>query len=402
MLEKDQEDMSIDVAEATMTNLKILFVIDSLGTGGAERDLAEMLPQLGRFKVAPIVVSLRRREEGVQVDLQRQGFDVRILNTSGLIGRLAALRKILRTERPDVIQTVLFHSDLLGRLAAIGTPAKVISRLVNTDYDEIRLHDPNIRAIRFRLARLIDGWTARHLTHHIYANSNAVKTAAIRDLKIPPDKITVIQGSREATRLGQPSAHRRKLARIRLGLEENQKVLVNIGRKDYQKGQRYLLEAMAMLVPTHSRLVLLLAGRSGDVSSELERLRDRLGLKERVRFLGHREDVQEILAAADLFAFPSLYEGLPGAVIEAMALGLPIVASDIDPVRETVEEGRNALLVKPASPNELALAIERLLGDPRTAQAFGRRGREIFDERFTLEQSMARLLAFYRQVASLN
>ena len=86
-----------------MLNLKILFVIDSLGTGGAERDLAEKLPQLGRFNVTPIVVSLRRREEGVQEDLQRQGFDVRILNTSGLIGRLLGVRKILRTERPDVI-----------------------------------------------------------------------------------------------------------------------------------------------------------------------------------------------------------------------------------------------------------------------------------------------------------
>lgn len=385
-----------------MKSLKILFVIDSLGTGGAERDLAEKLPQLVRFEVTPIVVSLRRREEGVQADLQRRGFDVRILNESGLIGRLAALRKILRTERPDVIQTVLFHSDLVGRLAAIGTSTKVISRLVNTDYDEIRLHDPNIRAIRFRLARLIDGWTARHLTHHIYANSNAVKTAAMKDLGIPAEKITVIKQGRDSTRLGQPSAQRREMARVRLGLDENQEVLVNIGRQDYQKGQRYLLEAMAKLVPTRPRLVLLIAGRAGDASQELERLRDLLDLKERVRFLGHREDVPEILAAADLFAFPSLYEGLPGAVIEAMAFGLPIVASDIDPVRETVEEGRSALLVKPAFPVDLASAIERLLEDRGAAHAYGRRGREIFEERFTLEQSMVRLMAFYRQIVSLN
>jgi glycosyltransferase involved in cell wall biosynthesis len=385
-----------------MQNLKILFVIDSLGTGGAERDLAEKLPQLGRFNVTPIVVSLRRREEGVQEDLQRQGFDVRILNTSGLIGRLLGVRKILRTERPDVIQTVLFHSDLVGRLAAIGTPAKVISRLVNTDYDKIRVHDPNIRPFRFRMARLIDSWTARHLTHQIYANSNAVKTAAIRDLGISPEKIIVLEESRDASRLGQPSCHRRKLARILLGLDESQEVLVNIGRQDYQKGQRYLLEAMSMLVSTRPRLVLLMAGRTGDVSGELERLRDRLGLKERVHFLGHREDVPEILASADLFVFPSFYEGLPGAVIEAMALGLPIVASDIDPVRETVEEGRNALLVKPASPDELASAIERLLEDRPTAQAFGRRSRAIFDERFTLEQSIPPLLEFYRRVVSLK
>jgi glycosyltransferase involved in cell wall biosynthesis len=184
-------------------------------------------------------------------------------------------------------------------------------------------------------------------------------------------------------------------------LEEGQKVLVTIGRQDFQKGQRYLLEAMAMLVSNHPHFVLLVAGRSGDVSGELESLRNRLGLQDRVHFLGHREDVPEILAAADLFVFPSFYEGLPGAVIEAMALGLPIVASDIEPVRETVEEGRNAILVKPASPVELASAIRRILEDRQTALAYGARSREIFEEKFTLKQSMVRLMEFYHQVMSL-
>jgi glycosyltransferase involved in cell wall biosynthesis len=385
-----------------MTNLKILFVIDSLGTGGAERDLAEKLPQLRRLDVKPIVVSLRPREEGVQADLLHQGFDIRILKVKGLAGRIAALRKIIHIEQPDMIQTVLFHSDLAGRLAAIGTPAKVVSRLVNTDYDEMRLHDPNTRAIRFRLARSVDGWTARHLTHHIYANSYTVKTAAMRDLGLPAEKITVIKEGPDSLRLGQLSAQRRTRARLRLGLGENQEVLVNIGRQDYQKGQRYLLEAMAQLVLNRSGLVLLIAGRSGDVSGDLEYLRDSLGLKGQVFFLGHRDDVPDVLAAACVFVFPSLYEGLPGAVVEAMAHGLPIVASDIDPVRETVEEGRNALLVKPASSTELASAIERLLEDHQIARAFGGREREIFEERFTLEQNILRLMAFYREVVSMN
>jgi glycosyltransferase involved in cell wall biosynthesis len=318
------------------------------------------------------------------------------------MGRILALRRIIRTEKPDVIQTALFHSDIAGRLAAIGTSAKVISRLVNTDYDRVRLQDPIVRVTRFRLARFIDGWTARHLTHHIYANSNAVKTAAMTDLSIPAEKITVIKEARDAARLGTPSIQRRNRARSRLGLDENQKVLVTIGRQDFQKGQRYLLEAMSMLVSTHPHLVLLVAGRSGDVSEELESLRHRLGLQDQVQFLGHREDVPEILAAADLFVFPSFYEGLPGAVIEAMALGLPIVASNIEPVRETIEEGKNAFLVPPAAPVELAAAITRLLEDPRTAQAAGRRSREIFEESFTLEQSVIRLMAYYQQILSFK
>lgn len=394
--------MSSEVRNDTVTQPKILFVIDSLGTGGAERDLAEKLPHLQCLGVETVVVSLRHREEGVQAELQSQGFDVRILTTSGLMGRVAALRKIIQTEQPDVIQTVLFHSDIAGRLAALGTSAKVISRLVNTDYDMVRLQDPNINRIKFRLARVIDGWTARHLTHHIYANSNAVKTAAMRDLGLPAEKITVIKEVRDAERLGKPDIQRRNQARSRLGLEEDEKVLVTIGRQDFQKGQRYLLEAVGMLISTHPHLVLLVAGRSGDASEELISLRHRLGLQDRVQFLGHREDVPEILAAADLFVFPSFYEGLPGAVIEAMALGLPIVASNIEPVRETVEEGRNAFLVPPAAPVQLAAAITRLLEDPRTAQAAGRRSREIFEESFTLEQSVICLMAYYQQIISFK
>jgi len=380
------------------SSLKILFVIDSLGTGGAERTLAENLPQLRRLRLDTVVVGLRHREQGVQTDLQQQGFDVRILAARGFAGRVVALRKIIRDERPDVIQTTLFYGDLTGRLAAVGSTAKVVSWLCNTDYDKIRLRDPGHRALRFRIAQFLDGWTARYLTDHLCANSHAVKTAAIRDLCVAPERITVIRDGRDPARLSQPNAQRKTVARAGLALDKDQKVLINVGRRDFQKGQSYLLEAVAKLVAKHPRLVLLVAGRSGGVSDDLDRLRDRLGLKDHVRFLGHREDVPDLLAAADVFVFPSFYEGLPGAVVEAMALGLPIVASDIEPVREIVQEDRNAILVRPASVGELASAIERILENESMAQSFGRRSREIFEAQFTLGQSILQVVEFYRQI----
>ncbi|MCA9472663.1 MAG: glycosyltransferase, partial [Nitrospira sp.] len=98
----------------------------------------------------------------------------------------------------------------------------------------------------------------------------------------------MIKEARDAARLGKPSIQRRNRARSSLGLDEDQRVIVTIGRQDFQKGQRYVLEAMAMLVSKHPNLVLLVAGRSGDVSGELESLRHRLGLQNRVHFLGHR------------------------------------------------------------------------------------------------------------------
>jgi glycosyltransferase involved in cell wall biosynthesis len=380
------------------SKLKILFVIDSLGTGGAERTLAEKLPQLRRLGLDTVVVGLRHREQGVQSDLQQQGFDVRILSARGFAGRVAGLRRIIRDERPDLIQTVLFHADLTGRLAALGSTARVISRLCNTDYDKIRRRDPRHRAVRFRIAQFLDGWTARHLTDHLCANSHAVKAAAIRDLRVAPESVTVILEGRDSARLSQPTAERKAAVRARLGLEKDDEVLINVGRQDFQKGQSYLLEAVGKLLKKHPRLVLLVAGRSGDVSNDLDLLHARLGLTDHVRFLGHREDVPDLLAAADVFVFPSFYEGLPGAVMEAMALALPIVASDIEPVREIVQEGRNAILVRTASAEDLASAIERILEDRLMTQEFGRRSREIFEEQFTLEQNILQMVEFYRRI----
>jgi glycosyltransferase involved in cell wall biosynthesis len=382
-----------------MTTLKVMFVIDSLGTGGAEYDLWEKLPWLASFNITPLLVSLRSRSEGVQQDVQRQGFDVRILNEKRLLSRVLALRRIIRKERPDVIRTVLFHADIAGRLAAIGTGIPVLSRIVNTDYAEIRRKDPNLDKLRFRLARMLDRWTALYLTARLYANSNAVKASTVRDLGVPAEKITVIGEAREPHRLGEPGAERRRRARLQLGVGVDQPVLVNVGRQDYQKGQRYLLEAVRKLLPAYPRLAVLIAGRSGDASDALERMRQQLQVSDNVTFLGHRRDIPELLAAADLFVFPSLYEGSPGAVIEAMALGLPIVAFDIDPVREIVEEESNALLVEMEAPDQLAGAIDRLLRDRETARSFGERSRRIFGERFTLAASLAREIELYREFA---
>ena len=165
----------------------------------------------------------------------------------------------------------------------------VLSCLVNTDYVTVRLADRNLNRLRFALARRLDGWTARHLTAHVHANSEAVKAAAIRDLKLAPDKITVILHARDADRLGQPTPERRERARARLGLRDDQYVLVNIGRQDYQKGQRYLLEALASVVRDHPNIVLLVAGRAGDVSADLLHLVHEMNLERHAKVLGECE-----------------------------------------------------------------------------------------------------------------
>jgi glycosyltransferase involved in cell wall biosynthesis len=297
-----------------------------------------------------------------------------------------------------MVHTTLFESDLAGRFGSAGLGVPVVSSLVNTSYDPVRLGDPNVRATRLRLARMVDGWTARHLTDHFHAITHAVKEAAVRDLRIPPGRISVIERGRDPDRVGAPDPGRRARARNRLGLSPQDEVVVNVGRQEFQKGQRHLIEAMVELTRIRPNAVLLIAGRQGGASADIERLWRETELGDRVRFIGFIEDVPEVLAAADIFAFPSLYEGLGGALIEAMALGLPIVASEIVATLEVVEPGRNAILVPPASSTHLAGALLRLLSEEGTRRGFGARSRAIFEERFTLERSVHRMMDLYRMV----
>lgn len=385
----------------TGEKIKILFVIDSLGGGGTERSLAELLPFLIQAGFTPIIACFYHRE-GVESEVIRQGIDARFLKGKGLFTWTRQLRQLIKSERPDIVHTMLTNTNLAGRLAAMGSPAVVISSLVNTPYLPVRFKDPRINVLKFRLVQLIDTLTSHLLTTHFHAVSQAAKDAAVSSLRLSPKRITVVERGRDPHRLGLRSVERRSQARQRLQLAEQDEVIVNVGSHEYQKGQKYLLEAFAALSSVHPRLVLLIAGRHGNLTSELENFKNHLGLNGQVRFLGHRQDVAEILAAADLFVFPSLYEGLPGAVLEAMALGLPIVASDIPPVREVVEESRNALLVASASSTELAKAIVTLLADRDKALAYGRHSRKIFETRFTLQQSAERMIALYWQIAAVD
>lgn len=375
---------------------RVLFVIDGLGTGGAERSLFEMMPLLRDGGIEPSIVCLHRRKEGVEAAMKARGEDVKFLRARHTPGRIRELRATIGEVSPHLVHTAIWGSNIVGRLASTRR-VPVLTSLVNTPYDERRRLDPNISWSRLRVVRAIDGFTARRLTTHFHAITNAVKGAAVESLRIPPERITVVSRGRDPVRLGSPSPERRREARRRLGLPDDARVVACVGRQEYQKGQRYLVEAIGML-PPQDRPILVLAGRAGEASEDVERAV--AGLGSPVELLGHREDVPEILAAADVFAFPSLWEGLGGALIEAMALGLPIVASDVPAIREVVDEGANARLVPPADPPALAEALATVLGDARLRSSYGERSREIFLERFTLERSAEAMLALYQRVVA--
>lgn len=380
-----------------MSQLPVLFVIDALWVGGSERSLVEMLPRLEQEGLDGKVVVLRRRREGVEGELPPDR--IRVLAARSFSGRVRKLRRVLREERPAVVHSSLFLANLVTRFAAVGLPVKVVNSLVSTPYDAARRADPRVSGWRLRLVQLLDAVTGRLLVDRFHAVSHAAAAAAVRDQAIPGHRITVVPRGRDPERLGTPGPGRRRRVRDLLGLPAGVPVVVSVGRQDYPKGQDDLLEAVARLTGDYPDLILLVAGRSGSLTAALEHRAATSELAGRIRFLGHRDDVPDLLAAADVFAFPSRFEGYPGAVLEAMALGLPVVASDIPPVREIVQPEVTGLLVPPRNPQALAEALHRLLQDRTGAARLGERGRRRFLERHTLDSSIPPMARFYRSLA---
>jgi glycosyltransferase involved in cell wall biosynthesis len=378
--------------------MRVLHIINSLGAGGAERSLAEMLPLFTAAGVASEVACFTRAPEGVHERVEGAGVRVHVVGA----GRLAAiprLRRVIRQWDPDIVHTTIYEADVLGRLAAVATRTKVLTSLVNTTYDGVREADSAISPRKFAAAKAIDKVTARRLTDHFHAISGAVKDSAVRNLGISPERVTVVERGRDLTRLGRPSPPRRRSVRQQLDIAQDAEVVINVGRQEPQKDQTSLIEAISRLASERDGLVLLQVGREGKATPQLRRRVDELNLSGRVRFLGHRVDVGDLLAAADVFAFPSIYEGLGGSVLEAMAMRMPIVVSEAPALTEVVEYGRGASVVPFRDPAALARAIGHLLDHPEEAAAMAERAQQVFFERFTLERSVERMVALYHHVA---
>jgi len=358
--------------------------------------LSELVGPLADLGVECSFLCLESRP-GVEDEVRSAGATVEVLGTGSPLRAVAGVRARIRAIRPDIVQSALFEADVFTRLAAVASGVAVMGSLVNGSYEPIRLADPNVTHWRLDATRRIDGWTGRHLVDHFHAVSRFAKDSAERHLGIDSSRITVVERGRDVGRLGEPGLARRHRARQELGIDAGRLVIVSVGRHEFQKDQLSLLRSLRRL-EHRDDWTTLIAGRTGNATGHLERELETSPVRDRIRLLGQRDDVPEVLAAADLFVCTSRFEGIPGAMIEAMAMALPVITTDIPPVFEVVEPGVNAELVPVGDSEALACRIEAVLDDAERRQKMGARGREIFTERFTLEQSAARMAELYRQV----
>ncbi|WCO65844.1 glycosyltransferase family 4 protein [Iamia majanohamensis] len=379
--------------------MKVVHVIDALGVGGgAEHSLATLLPELRERGVESSVVCLRPREGGLQAALTAAGVEVTVLPGRPGPRQVRALRRIVRERRPDLVHATLLPACLTARFACPGLGVPLLNSLVNTTYDPVRVRLAGLSPTRVRAWRVIDGLTARHLVDHLHVLSEAVRAEAVGVLGVDRARTTLIPRGRSASDLGRAGATRRTSVRQALGVADEEPLVVNVARQDLQKGQDVLLRAWPRVLAAHPRATLLLVGREGAASA---RLRDEARtLDASVRMLGHRDDAVDLVAAADLFAFPSLYEGLGCAVIEAMALETPVVASDAPALIELLEGGDLGVVVPRGDAEALGDALVALLADPGRRAGLAARARTVFLDRYELAAVADLTVTLYQELAA--
>jgi len=301
----------------------------------------------------------------------------------GLTGarRAPALARLLRRERPDV-----FHAHMSSPVAAKYALAAAVLARVPAVLGTVQVggYEPPGRSAYWQLRAL-----ARGVDRYI-AVSRDIAAELIEHLGWPAEKIEVVHNAVDLERfeVEAPAGLREEL-----GGGEGRPLVLTSARLNEQKGHPVLFEAIANVPDA----VFALAGDGPDRGA-LEALARRLGIADRVRFLGRRDDIPQLLAACDVFALPSLYEGSSLAVLEAMAAGAPIVSSAIGGTDELIDDGHSGLLVPRGDADGLAAALKLLLGDPELRDTYAARARERVERDLTREQMAKRVTGTYAEL----
>jgi glycosyltransferase involved in cell wall biosynthesis len=382
-------------------SVRVLHVINRLsGRAGAEVSLRDIVVASAGGHVVHGVVVLRG-DGNVTEAFEKAGVPVFVPKRTAL-GRLAAVRHIrvaIGEFRPDLLHTSLFEADLAGRVAAAWTKRPVLSSLVSTPYGrEARLIDP-APPWKQRSVLAVDRVLAQRATTAFHAISQTAADHAVEHLGISRERIRVVPRGRSRAALGESSLARRSAVRDSLGWGADRPVVLNVARQEPPKGHVLLAEAMAEVLRHRPDALLGLVGREGRSTAELEKQIRRLGIGESVARLGVRTDVGDLLAAADVFAFSSLHEGLGGAVVEAAALGVPVVAFGLPALREVLGDD-HPWLVETGDTRALGRAIVEVLRGGPAVEEVGRSERHRFDERYELDVCVRGMTQLYRDVAA--
>jgi glycosyltransferase involved in cell wall biosynthesis len=329
----------------------IALCITDLDPGGAERALVQVVTRLDRSEWDPVVYCLGPPGALVET-LESSGVRTHCLDaTRRDIFVVRRLAKRLRQQRPALIQTFLFHANIAGRLSAARARVPIVVSGIRVAEREKRWH------------LTLERWSKRLVTHHVCV-SNAVAEFAKRELRLTDEDVSVIHNGVDARAIAAalPADLRQ------FGIPSSSKTLLFVGRLHPQKGISSLLNAFDILADRWRDLHLLIVG-VGPLENEIRESLRACGLDSRVHLAGRRSDVPSLMRASTALVLPSLWEGMPNVVLEAMAAGLPVVASTAEGTAELIEDQKTGYLFGIGEIGTLAQTLSQLLEAPQSARA---------------------------------
>ena len=371
-----------------MSRIKVLEMIDQPFLGGGQITLLSLAKGLDKDKFEILAASGGGGplvDELGKLGVPHISIDIRKSSGPGAVVRIAAA---LRGAGIDLFHTHGGVAGLYGRLAAkkAGIPA-VVHTLHGIHY--LHYRNPLLKwafiVLERRLSRFTDA---------VIFVSQADLRKGMKLRLAPAGKARLIRNGIDPA--GIIPGFDRAAKKSQLG-SDGRPLVVAVSRLHRQKGLKYLLRAVPLIREEIPAVKVVIAG-GGPLESKLASAMKRLRIGESATLLGERKDAREVLAAADVFVLPSLWEGLPYVLVEAAALGKPIVATDIDGVREVVRSGETGVLVPPRDPGGLAAALILLLRDRDLADKLGERARRDIPSAFSLERMVHETEALYLEV----
>jgi glycosyltransferase involved in cell wall biosynthesis/protein-tyrosine-phosphatase len=372
--------------------LRICHVMSADLWAGAEVQVATMAAYL--VSQPGVSVSAVLFNDGpLARELERLAVPVLILDerTTSSIGIAMRLRRFFREHQIDLVHTHRYKDSVLGALAAKLAGVPHVVRTVHGLREPMR----GWSRLKFRLYEALERAVLLCFADLVIAVSKCM-AETLRRSGYRPTSVTQINNG---INLGAIAARRSPdEVRRELGIDPAAFVIGTAGRLSPVKGHSSLLRAARQVLDDQPGTICLIAG-GGPLEDELRAEAARLGIADACRFTGARKDVHDLVGAMDVFVLPSLGEGMPMAVLEAMALGRPVVASAVGGVPEVIQDGVNGLLVPAGDDRLLAAACVRLARDRAYGQTLADRARRMVEERFSHERSGRALLAAYRSVA---
>jgi len=365
--------------------VRVVYIIDDLGVGGAQRQLVQLVRHLPRDRWQPIVIALSTKRLALAGELTRDGVELHTLSQFGKFDArcLWRLTVLLRRLQPAIVHTWLFTADCYGRVAAfvVGVPHTVCA--IRSTVEDLRPHERVVN-------RLLTVWTSR-----VTINADAIRDGLTHQGGIPGEKIRTIYNGIETS--SDELAARNGVHRADWQVPADARVVAMVARLARPKDHCTLIEAARQVAERIPNFYLIIVG-DGPLRREIESQIKAAGLSERTRMLGERADARRLWPAIDLCVLATHYEGCSNVVMEAMAAGKPVVASDVGGNAELIVDGQTGRLVPPGDAAALAEAMTAILEHPDQLRAMGERSRQRVVERFTIERTVADTETLYQEL----